>query len=868
MNYNEIEKKWQDAWEKARIYEVGEDSKKPKFYALSMYSYPSSGIGLHVGHASNYSITDLFSRYKRMQGFNVLHPTGFDSFGLPAENAAIKNHSHPKLFTEKAIKIAIEQLKQLGLSYDWSRIIYSHDPNYYKWNQWLFLQMYKKGLAYKKVAPVNWCPKCNTVLANEQVVNGCCWRHEDTEVEIKELNQWFYKTTKYAKDLVKGLDKLDWPEEVKQMQRNWIGESEGTIVNFKLKDTKEEIPIFTTRVDTIYGVTFMVFAPEHPKVQELVKGTKHEKEVKEFTKKVLIQDKFTRTAEDTEKEGIFTGKYAINPLTNDEIPIYIGNFVVPDYGGGAVMAVPAHDQRDFEFAKKYDIPIKTVIVPKNKEIKEVTHAYMEDGILINSDKFNKLNNRKAIKEITNYLEKKKLGKKTIQYRLRDWLLSRQRYWGTPIPILYCNKCGIMPEDEKNLPVKLPDNVTFVEGKNPLETHEEFQNATCPKCKGKAKRETDTMDTFIDSSWYFLRFADPHNDKKIFSKKNADYWMPIDLYVGGKEHATGHLIYSRFITKVLKDLKLTSIAEPAKKLFNQGMMHKEGVVMSKSKGNVVTQKEIAEKYGIDTARFFLFSISSPEKDKEWSDKGMEGSFRVINKILPLTEKEFSKDSTPELGNIQNKTIKNITETIENLQYNLSTIYLTEYINFLSRNKITKESVETLAKLLSPFTPHIAEEIWEKLGNKKFVLEEKWPNYSEEKINPEIDAQEELVKNTINDVKAIIKLVKIEPKKATISIADGWKYELIKNLKEEMKKTRDLGKLMRKLMDKERAKEISKIIPPLLRNESKIPKVVLTQQKEFRVLDKNKELLEKELNLEIEIKRNHDKAMPSKPSIKIE
>jgi leucyl-tRNA synthetase len=867
MNYNKIESKWQDAWEKAQIYEVDEDSKKKKFYCLSMYPYPS-GSGLHIGHASNFSITDVFSRFKRMQGFNVLHPMGFDSFGLPAENAAIKNNSHPRLFTEKAIKNFKKQMKELGLSYDWSRMIYSHDPNYYKWNQWLFLQMYKKGLAYKKTAPVNWCNECNTVLANEQVVNGCCWRHEDTEVELKELNQWFYKTTDYAKDLVKDLEKLDWPEEIKQMQRNWIGESEGTIVNFKLKDSKEEIPIFTTRVDTIYGVTFMVFAPEHPKVQELVKGTKYEKEVKEFTKKVMLQDKFTRTSDDVEKEGIFTGKYAINPLTNDEIPIYLGNFVVPDYGGGAVMAVPAHDQRDFEFAKKYDIPIKIVITPKVKKISELEHAYIKDGILINSDKFNNLNNGKAIQEITKHLEKNKLGKATINYRLRDWLLSRQRYWGTPIPILYCDKCGLVPENEKNLPIKLPEDVNFKSGGNPLETSEEYKNAICPKCKGKARRETDTMDTFIDSSWYFLRYLDPNNEKEIFSKKKADYWMPIDLYIGGKEHATGHLIYCRFITKVLKDLKLLKTKEPIQKLFNQGMLHKNGVVMSKSKGNVVTQEEISEKYGIDTARFFLFSISSPEKDKEWADKGIEGSFRVINKILPLAEKEFTKDSSPELDNIQNKTIKKLTETIEKLQYNLSTIYLTEYINFLSRNEITKESVETLAKLLSPFTPHIAEELWEKLGNKKFVLEEKWPEYSEDKINPEIDAQEELIKNTINDVKAIIKLVKIEPKKATISIADGWKYELIKNLKEEIKNTRDLGKLMKKLMDKEHAKEISKIIPALLKNESKIPKVVLTQQKEFRVLEKNKELLEKELNLEIEIKRNNERAMPSKPSIKIE
>ncbi|MBT4322237.1 leucine--tRNA ligase [Candidatus Woesearchaeota archaeon] len=867
MNYSKIEKKWQNAWEKEQIYQVDENSKKPKFYCLSMYPYPS-GSGLHIGHASNFSITDVFSRFKRMQGFNVLHPMGFDSFGLPAENAAIKNNSHPRLFTEKAIKNFIRQMKELGLSYDWSRMIYSHDPNYYKWNQWLFLQMFKKGLAYKKTAPVNWCSECNTVLANEQVVNGCCWRHEDKEVEIKELNQWFYKTTDYAKDLVKDLEKLDWPEEIKQMQRNWIGESEGTIVNFKLKDTKEDIPIFTTRIDTIYGVTFMVFAPEHSKVQELVKGTKYEKKVKEFTKKVMLQGKFERTAEDTEKEGLFIGKYAINPLTKEEVPIYIGNFVVPDYGGGAVMAVPAHDQRDFEFAKKYDIPIKEVITPKDKIIDEIEHAYIEDGILINSNKFNGLSNRKAIQEITKYLEKKKLGKATTNYRLRDWLLSRQRYWGTPIPILYCDKCGLVPEKEKNLPIKLPEDVNFKSGGNPLETSEEYKNAICPKCKGKAKRETDTMDTFIDSSWYFLRYLDPNNEKEIFSKKKANYWMPIDLYIGGKEHATGHLIYSRFITKVLKDLKLIKTKEPIQKLFNQGMLHKNGVVMSKSKGNVVSQEEISEKYGIDTARFFLFSISSPEKDKEWNDKRIEGSFKVINKILPLTEKEFSKDTTPELENIQNKTIKNITETIEKLQYNLSTIHLTDYINFLSRNEITRESIEVLSKLISPFMPHLAEELWEKLGNKKFVLEEKWPKCDESKINPEIDAQEELVKNTINDVKAIMDLVKIVPKKATISVAEGWKYELIKNFKEELKKTRELSKLIKKVMVQEHAKEISKIIPSLLRNESKIPKVVLSQQKEFRVLEKNKELLEKELNIEIEIKRSNERAMPSKPAIKIE
>jgi leucyl-tRNA synthetase len=862
MDYSKIEKKWQEEWETSNIYEAKENNKK-KFYALSMYSYPSSGIGLHMGHAANYSITDVFARYKRMQGFNVLHPVGFDSFGLPAENAAIKNKSHPKLFTEKAIETAIKQLKDLGLSYDWSRLLYSHDPNYYKWNQWLFVQMYKKGLAYKKIAPVNWCPECNTVLANEQVVNGCCWRHENTEVEIKELNQWFLKTTEYSEELLEGLKNLDWPEEIKNMQRNWIGKSEGTTINFKLKDSNEIIPIFTTRADTIYGVTFMVFAPEHPKVLELTKGTKYEKEVNRFLKKVLIKDKFERTSNDIEKEGLFIGKYAINPLTNKEIPIYIGNFVVQDYGGGAVMSVPAHDQRDFEFAKKYDIPIKQVIKSKEK----LTKAYVGEGKLINSDKFNGLNNKKAIKEITKHLKQKKLGSATINYKLRDWLISRQRYWGTPIPIIYCDKCGIQTVSEDKLPVELPKDVNFNSGKNPLESSEEFKNTPCPKCKGIAKRETDTMDTFMDSSWYFLRFTDPHNDKEMFSKENAEYWMPIDLYIGGKEHATGHLIYSRFITKVLRDLKLINLDEPAQKLFNQGMLHKDGVVMSKSKGNVITQEEISKKYGIDTARFFLLFISSPEKDKEWSERGIDSIFKTINKILPLAE-NIKEDSYPELDNILNKTIKDVTETIENLQYNISTIHLTDYINFLSKNKVTKESLEILSKLLSPFTPHLAEELWEKLGNKKFVLTEDWPKFDSSKINPEIDAQQELIQDTIRDIKRIMTFVKIKPKKATISVAEEWKYDLIEKLKKEMEKTREVSKLIKKLLTKDHAKEISKIVPNLIKNESKIPKTLLSQKLELKTLKDNKELISKELNLEIELKENDEKAMPSKPSIKIE
>ena len=866
MNYSKIEKKWQLEWEKANIYET-KDNKGKKFYCLSMYPYPS-GSGLHIGHASNYSITDVFSRFKRMQGFNVLHPMGFDSFGLPAENAAIKNNSHPRLYTEKSIQNFVKQMKELGLSYDWSRMIYSHDPNYYKWNQWLFLQMLKGGLAYKKTAPVNWCSKCGTVLANEQVVNGCCWRHENTEVELRELNQWFYKTTAYTEKLLKDLDKLDWPEEVKNMQRNWIGKSEGVDIHFKLENSDKILPAFTTRCDTIFSVTFIAIAPENPIIEELVKGTKHEKGSKEFIDKVLKESMIDRTNEEKEKEGFFIGKYAINPVNGEKVPIYIANFAVM-YGSGIVMC-DAHDKRDFRFAKKYDIPLKFVISKDGSSLdaNEAEDAYTDNGKLFDSGKFSGMNNREALPKMAEWLEEEKMGEIVTNYKLKDWLLSRQRYWGTPIPILYCDKCGMVPEDEKNLPIKLPEDVNFTSGGNPLETSKEYKNATCPKCKGKAKRETDTMDTFVDSSWYFLRFIDPQNEKEIFSKSKADFWMPIDLYIGGKEHATGHLMYSRFITKVLKDLKLTKINEPAKKLFNQGMLHKNGVVMSKSKGNAVNQEEISEKYGIDTARFFLLSISSPEKDKEWSDKGIEGSFKVINRILPLSEKKFIGKSTPELDNILNKTIKDVTETIENMQYNLSTIHLTELINFMQRNDTTKESLGILAKLLSPFTPHLAEELWEKTGNKKFVLEEKWPEFDESKINPELDAQEELIRDTITDVKRIIDLVKIKPKKATISVAHEWKYNLIKNLKNELEKTREPSQLIKKLMIKEFAKEISKIIPAMVKNPSKMPKVVLSQEKEYKTLEKNKELMEKEMGIKIEIDKDNEKAMPSKPAIKIE
>jgi len=637
INFKIIEKKWQKAWEKKKIFQVSENRKKRKFYVLEMFPYPSAS-GLHMGHALNYIIGDIYARFKRMFGFNVLYPMGYDSLGLPAENAAIKAGENPKTYTNKAIKNFIKQQKALGLSYDWSRMVKSHEPDYYKWDQWIFLKMFEKGLAYRKKAAVNYCEKCKTVLANEQVVNGKCWRHPEQNVEIKHLEQWYFKITDYAEELsdFKKLEK--WPELIKKLQKNWIGKSHGTEINFEVQG--EKWPIFTTRADTIYGVTFMVISAQHERLMELV-AEKQKKQVEKFLKKLksVSEKELGRIGSDEsesslEKEGVFTGNYAKNPLTGEEIPIWVGNFVVADYGSGMVMAVPAHDQRDFEFAKKYKIPVKIVIQPKDKKLKSesMERAFVDEGILVNSGKFSGMKSREAISKISDYIERKKLGKRTVNYKLRDWLISRQRYWGTPIPIIYCDKCGIVPIPEKDLPVILPEKVKFGKG-NPLETAKSWIKAKCPKCGKFGRRETDTMDTFVNSSWYYLRYVDSQNKKEIFNKKKVNYWTPVDLYIGGAEHACMHLIYIRFYTKFLRDLKLLNIDEPAKKLFNQGMLHgQDGVVMSKSRGNIVLPEEISKKYGIDTARLFLVSVASPDKDVQWSEHGIEGSSRFIKKII--------------------------------------------------------------------------------------------------------------------------------------------------------------------------------------------------------------------------------------------
>ncbi len=857
--FKKIEQKWQKKWEEAKIFEVKEDSKKKKYFVLEMFPYPSASY-LHMGHVRNYTIGDLIARYKRMQGFNVLYPMGYDSFGLPAENAAKKQGIHPKKYTEDAIKKIIEYQKLLGNSYDWSRVISTHEPAYYKWNQYFFLKFLEKGLVYRKKAPVNWCPSCNSVLANEEVVDGKCWRHEDTAVVTKELEQWFLKTTAYADELLKGLDKLEWSDRLKTLQRNWIGKSEGTLAKFKLKDSKEYLEIFTTRIDTIFSVTFLVMAPEHPKARDFIKGTKYEKEGLEFIIRVS-----NRKDEDKSKEGFFTGKYVINPATEKEIPVYLANFVLMDYGTGIVMA-DAHDQRDYEFAKKYNISLIKVL--KTKEGKEWTEdsAYEGYGILYNSGQFNGLTSEEAILKIRSWLEKKGLGKRITQYKLRDWLISRQRYWGTPIPIIYCDKCGTVPV--KDLPVLLPEKVDFKQEGNPLNHAKEWVETKCPKCKSNARRETDTMGGFVDSSWYFLRFCSPKTDKEAFDKKKIEYWMPVDQYIGGIEHAVGHLIYSRFFTKALRDLGMIKINEPFTKLFNQGIVYKDGHKMSKSFGNIVTQTEISDKYGIDTARLFLMSVSNPESDMEWNDKGVEGSYRLLQKIIRISEMKFRKLNARD-EHKRNLAIKNYTELLEQFKFNLAVIELIKFTNYREDNP-NKEGYGDLLKMLSPFAPHITEELWNNIGNKGFVSLEKWPTYDNKKIDNKIEIGDEFITKTKDDVAAVLRLTKIEKaRKVTLFVADSWKYNFIKELTKKMDKTRNISELIKKLMDKDHPKEISNLVPAFVKNPSKLPKDVLSQKEEIDALNDYKNKFEKQFGCQFAISnKDNGKAMPGKVAILVE
>ena len=900
VNFKAIEKKWQKAWGQIDAFQVKEESdKKKKYYVCEMFPYPSADY-LHMGHLRNFAIGDLIARYKRMRGFNVLYPMGFDAFGLPAENAAIKKGVHPKKYALHSIAMIRKMMKEIGLSYDWSREIRTCDSDYYKWNQWLFLRMLEKGIAYRKKAPVNWCPSCKTVLANEEALGGKCWRCDST-VTVTHLEQWFLKITAYADELLKGLEGLAWPERVKELQRHWIGRSEGTHVTFPVEGSDKMIEVFTTRADTLYGVTFLACAVQHELVAELVKNTKHEKEYQEFLSKMTASEKLEV---EKEKEGFFTGRYAVHPLTGEKIPIYAGNFVVADYGTGAVMGVPAHDQRDFEFAKKHKIDIKQVIAPlfvtnegkdavqKDKlevmrdsvfaivkhwkedkyfcldwkkfewksliiggvdegessedaairEVKEETgyqdiksvspvgfenhgnyyaehkgvnryakfrtflvklgsgkyvepdkeqvknhegvwvdreqvgnflnllnnkyvwdiytngeRAYVEDGVLINSDAFNGLDSNTARSRISELLAKKGAGGHAVEHKLRDWLISRQRYWGTPIPIVYCSSCGVVPVPDKDLPIVLPEKVKFTGKGNPLQTNENFVKTKCPCCDGEARRETDTMATFFDSSWYYLRYCSPKSHD-IFDRKSVEYWMPVDQYIGGIEHAVLHLLYARFFIKFLRDLGWVTFDEPFTKLFNQGILHKDGKRMSKSHGNTITVREASQMYGVDTARLFLLFVSSPDKDTEWGEHGIEGMARTVRTFMGLFDKVGGAADVL-MEHKLNKTLSIVEQSYEKFEFNKGMVAFVEFVNFLAdKEQVPRHVLETIALMISPVMPHLAEELWNRLGRANLVVQEGWPKVREDAIHDELEIAEKQVEKTVSDIVNVIGLIK--------------------------------------------------------------------------------------------------------------
>ncbi|MGL4910424.1 MAG: leucine--tRNA ligase [Cetobacterium sp.] len=799
-NFNQIEEKWQQKWNEKKIFKTEDKIEgRENYFVLEMLPYPSGK--LHVGHARNYTIGDVIARYKRMKGYNVLHPMGWDSFGLPAENAAIQNGAHPAIWTKSNIDNMNRQLKMIGLSYDWDREIASYKPEYYKWNQWIFKKMFEMGLVYKKKSTVNWCPDCQTVLANEQVEDGMCWRHSKTPVIQKDLEQWFFKITDYAEELLEGHKELEkgWPEKVLTMQKNWIGKSIGTEVKFKIVEKDEYLPVFTTRVETLFGVTYAVIAPEHPLVEEILKVNPS---IKEQILAMKNTDMIERTAEGKEKNGVKTGWHVVNPSNGEKVELWIADYVLMNYGTGAVMAVPAHDERDFAFAKKYDLPIKVVINPIDKETKEeikicssdMKNAFIGSGKMTNSSEFNGISSKEALVKIADFVEKKEFGQRTTKYRLKDWGVSRQRYWGTPIPALYCEKCGVVMEKEENLPVLLPTDVEFTGNGNPLETSESFKNSVCPCCGGPARRDTDTMDTFVDSSWYFLRYCDPKNENLPFKKELADGWSPVDQYIGGIEHAVMHLLYSRFFTKVLRDMGLLSTNEPFKRLLTQGMvlgpsyysstenrfvypeeveLKGTGAIlkttgeevqvkiekMSKSKNNGVDPEIMINKYGADTTRLFIMFAAPPERELEWNENGLAGAARFLNKIwrLVFENKEYLIDSTAidytklskeDKGLVRklHQTIKKVTESIEaDYHFNTSIASTMELLNEMQdyRNeilgssnetseskKIFREAMVNVVIMLSPFTPHFCDELWEEMGNKGMIFSESWPIHNEE------------------------------------------------------------------------------------------------------------------------------------------
>ena len=786
-NPQEIEKKWQRRWEEGRVFETEAEPWKPKYYVLEMLPYPSGTM--HMGHMRNYTIGDVVARVKRMRGFNVLHPMGWDAFGLPAENAAIKNNTHPQVWTNNNIAEFQRTLRRFGFSYDWRREISTCDPEYYRWNQWFFLRMLERGLAYRKKSRVNWCPKCATVLANEQVVNGgYCWRHEDTLVESREIEQWFLKTTAYAEQLLDDLKQLEggWPERVILMQRNWIGKSHGAKVKFVVVDVDgaEAIEVFTTRIDTIYGATALILAPSHPLVAKLLEGSAARTEADAKLAKMRQASVKTEDLATMEKEGFFTGRYATNPFSGEKIPIWVGNFVLMEYGTGALMAVPGHDQRDFEFCRKYGLPVRVVVQPLEGEPLdgETLVAPFEEhdkGTLVNSGPFNGLAPEEAIAKMAAFAEQKGFGRAETIFRLKDWGVSRQRYWGTPIPVVYCSKDGMVPVPDKDLPVLLPPNPKLTGmGESPLASTPEFVNTTCPKCGGPAKREADTMDTFVDSSWYFYRYCDPHNDKAPYDSAKVGYWFPIDQYIGGITHAILHLLYSRFWCKVMRDMGLITHSEPAARLFTQGMVQRGGVAMSKSRGNVVGALEMAEKYGADTGRLYTLFAAPPEKDLEWSEESIEGPWKFLNRVFRLVDRHAealrgvkagridaaaATEKEKGLLRIAHQTLRRVTQDFETRwHFNSAIALIMKFSNDIQdlepleesvRPEVRKEALELLTLMLGPMTPHLAEELWEMLGHTEGMWTVGWPAFDADLAR---DEEVEIVVQVNGRVRARLKV----------------------------------------------------------------------------------------------------------------
>ncbi|MCX5870133.1 MAG: leucine--tRNA ligase [Deltaproteobacteria bacterium] len=762
-DFKTIEANWQEFWQREASYKASEDDPREKYYVLEMFPYPSGRI--HMGHVRNYSIGDVIARYKRLRGFNVLHPMGWDAFGLPAENAAQKNNTHPARWTYENIDYMRNQLRQLGLSYDWDREIATCNPAYYRWEQLLFLQMYEKGLAYQKNTTVNWCNSCQTVLANEQVIDGTCWRC-DEPVTPRQMNGWFFKITAYAEELLRDLDKLSgWPDKVVTMQRNWIGKSEGLTCDFKIEGSKEILSIFTTRPDTIFGVTFMSIAPEHPLIETLIKGSEREQEIRNFIAATILEKQQQKPDDEQEKKGIFTGRYCINPFNGDKVPVYVANFILMGYGTGAVMAVPAHDQRDFEFAQKYDLAIKPVVIPEGATIKasELEAAAIDQGLLADSGTFSGMPSLEAKQAIIAHATTQGFGAAHTTYRLRDWGISRQRYWGAPIPMIYCDKCGVQPVPVEQLPLILPEDIDS--GQNtcsPLHQRDSFIKTTCPACGGEARRETDTMDTFVESSWYFARYTSPRNTQSPIDRAKAAHWLPVDQYIGGVEHAILHLLYSRFFTKVLRDLGYLDIDEPFTNLLTQGMVIKDGAKMSKSKGNVVDPNDLIHEYGADTVRLFSLFAAPPEKDLEWNAKGVEGAFRFLNRIyryvmghkelLTQSDKkiELRCEADQALHRKTHQTIHRVTLNIENnFHFNTAISGIMELFNTLTtlapmegdrpQNKLTPavvhEAVQAILLLLSPMVPHFCAELWQQLGKTHPIDQEQWPTFDIEAAKEE-------------------------------------------------------------------------------------------------------------------------------------